>query len=69
MSAFAKPKFLDYIDGDSVVLEREPMERVVADGQISAYMHTGFFQGMDSLRDKNILEELWHSGNAPWKTW
>jgi glucose-1-phosphate cytidylyltransferase len=60
---------LDYIVDDTTVWEREPLEALARDGQISAYTHRGFWQPMDTLRDKIKLEELWQSGNAPWKTW
>jgi glucose-1-phosphate cytidylyltransferase len=63
------PKVIDYIDGDHTVWEREPMERLARDGQMSAWLHRGFWQPMDTLRDKNHLEELWVSGKAPWKVW
>lgn len=63
------PKVFDYIDDDRTVWEREPMERLARDGQMSAWLHRGFWQPMDTLRDKNHLEELWASGNAPWKVW
>lgn len=63
------PKVLDYIEGDQTIWERVPMERLAAEGQMSAYLHRGFWQPMDTLRDKNHLEELWTSGKAPWKTW
>lgn len=63
------PKVIDYIDDDSTVWEREPMERLAREGQMNAWLHRGFWQPMDTLRDKNHLEELWASGNAPWKTW
>jgi len=63
------PKVIDYIDGDGTFWEREPMERLARDGQMSAYRHRGFWQPMDTLRDKNHLEELWASGKAPWKIW
>ena len=63
------PKVGDYIAGDSVVWEREPLERLANDGQLSVYHHNGFWQPMDTLRDKRHLEELWDSGKAPWKTW
>jgi glucose-1-phosphate cytidylyltransferase len=63
------PKVLDYIEGDHTLWEREPMERLAQAGQLSAYLHHGFWQPMDTLRDKNHLEELWASGKAPWKTW
>lgn len=63
------PKVLDYIEGDNTIWEREPMERLAAEGQMSAYLHHGFWQPMDTLRDKAYLEELWSSGKAPWKIW
>lgn len=62
-------KALDYIDDDASVWEREPMERLAAAGQLSAYRHRGFWHPMDTLRDRNHLEELWRSGSPPWKTW
>jgi len=64
-----EPGVLDYIDGDQTYWEREPMERLARDGQLIAYKHTGFWQCMDTLRDKNLLNELWDSGKAPWKIW
>jgi len=63
------PKVGDYIDNDSTVWEREPMERLAADGQLGVYLHRGFWQPMDTLRDKQQLEALWNSGRAPWKVW
>ncbi|MFQ5753156.1 MAG: glucose-1-phosphate cytidylyltransferase, partial [bacterium] len=63
------PKVIDYIDDDHTVWERKPMERLARDGQMSAWLHRGFWQPMDTLRDKNHLEELWKSQNAPWKIW
>jgi len=63
------PKVIDYIEGDHTLWEREPMERLARDGQMSAWLHRGFWQPMDTLRDKNHLEELWTSGKAPWKVW
>ena len=63
------PDVLDLIDGDSTVWEREPMERLAASGQLAAYKHPGFWQPMDTLREKNYLEDLWESGKAPWKLW
>lgn len=63
------PKVLDYIEGDQTCWEKEPLEQLAKEGQLSAYRHRGFWQPMDTLRDKNLLEELWSSGNAPWKTW
>lgn len=63
------PKVLDYIKDDSTIWEREPMEKIASEGQMAAYFHTGFWQPMDTLRDKNHLEELWANGKAPWKIW
>ena len=63
------PKVIDRIAGDATVWEREPLESLAADGQIHAYRHDGFWQPMDTLRDKVLLEELWATGNAPWKVW
>ncbi len=60
---------LDYIDGDDTVWEREPLERLADEGQLAAYRHDGYWQNMDSLRDKMVLEEQWASGSPPWKTW
>jgi len=60
---------LGYIDGDATLFEREPLEHLAADGQLCAYRHRGFWQPMDTLRDKRTLEEMWNSGRAPWKTW
>lgn len=60
---------LQYISGDDTILERQPMERLVADGQMVAYQHRGFWHSMDTMRDKEHLESLWSSGHAPWKTW
>jgi glucose-1-phosphate cytidylyltransferase len=63
------PAVLDLIDGDNTLWEREPLERLANSGQIAAYKHEGFWQPMDTLRDKNYLEELWEDGAAPWKVW
>ncbi len=63
------PKVFNYIAGDDTIWEREPMERLAKEGQIAAHFHSGFWQPMDTLRDKNHLEELWASGKAPWKSW
>ncbi|MBK8805006.1 MAG: glucose-1-phosphate cytidylyltransferase [Fibrobacteres bacterium] len=63
------PKVIDRISDDTTVWEREPMESLAKDGQIHAYLHEGFWQPMDTLRDKVLLEELWQSGEAPWKIW
>lgn len=64
-----EPGVFRYIDGDDTQWEREPLERLAADGQLMAYRHTSFWQCMDTLRDKRLLESLWQSGNAPWKVW
>jgi glucose-1-phosphate cytidylyltransferase len=58
-----------YLDGDETIWEREPLARLAADGQLTAYKHTGFWQAMDTLRDKRHLQELWDSGDPPWKQW
>lgn len=63
------PKVIDLIEDDSTVWERGPMEKLARDGQLSAYLHDGFWHAMDTLRDKNYLEELWQTGKAPWKVW
>ncbi len=63
------PRVIDYIDGDQTSWEKEPLERLANEGQLSAYRHRGFWQPMDTMRDKNLLEELWCGGNAPWKVW
>ena len=63
------PRVIDYIDGDDTILERTPMERLAAEGQLKAYRHNGFWQCMDTMRDKEKLEYLWQSGTAPWKCW
>lgn len=63
------PHVIDYIEHDATVWERDPMERLAREGQLSAYLHHGFWQPMDTLRDKQHLEELWQSGSAPWKVW
>jgi glucose-1-phosphate cytidylyltransferase len=60
---------LDYIAGDDTIWEREPLERLAMDGQLAAYRHDGFWQPMDTLREKRLLEELWTTGTAPWKVW
>jgi glucose-1-phosphate cytidylyltransferase len=63
------PRVLDYIEGDDTLWEQEPLQRLAADGELMAWPHSGFWQPMDTLRDKTYLEELWASGKAPWKTW
>lgn len=63
------PKVIDYIEGDSTSWEAGPLEKLANEEQLAAFPHQGFWQPMDTLRDKNHLEELWQSGHAPWKVW
>ncbi|MCF6775559.1 glucose-1-phosphate cytidylyltransferase [Thiotrichales bacterium 19X7-9] len=63
------PKVIDYIDGDETIWEQEPMQKLAQSGQMSCYFHEGFWQPMDTLREKHLLEKLWQSGQAPWKLW
>jgi glucose-1-phosphate cytidylyltransferase len=63
------PEVLSYIDNDLSIWEQEPLMNLASDGELMAYEHTGFWQPMDTLRDKHLLESLWESGKAPWKTW
>lgn len=63
------PNVIDYIDNDQTIWERDPLERLAKEGQLGAWHHDGFWQPMDTLRDKNYLEELWSKGTAPWKVW
>jgi len=63
------PRIFDCIEGDSTILERDPLERLAANGQLMAYRHDGFWQCMDTQRDKQKLDELWESGQAPWRSW
>ena len=64
-----QPEFFDYIDGDDTVLEKAPLETVAKMGQLMAYRHEGFWQCMDTVREKEQLEQLWAKGQAPWKVW
>jgi glucose-1-phosphate cytidylyltransferase len=64
-----EPEAINYIKDDSTVWENEPMESLAREGKLAAYRHNGFWQNMDTLRDKNLLEGLWQSGNPPWKIW
>lgn len=64
-----EPAVLDYITDDSTILERDPLERLAADGELMAFKHEGFFQPMDTLRERDLLESLWSGGHAPWKRW
>jgi glucose-1-phosphate cytidylyltransferase len=63
------PEVLDYIEGDHTFFEREPLENLAKDGELFTFRHTGFWKPMDTLRDKNELEEMWNKNSAPWKTW
>ena len=64
-----EPETLDYIEGDATIWEREPLEQLAAEGKLTAHRHTGYWQNMDTLRDKVVLEQQWASQNPPWKTW
>ncbi|TCL59354.1 glucose-1-phosphate cytidylyltransferase [Kineothrix alysoides] len=64
-----EPAIFDFIEGDTIVFEKEPLETVAQSGQLKAYKHNGFWQCMDTKREKEELEELWESGQAPWKVW
>ena len=64
-----EPSVFDLIENDSTIWEREPLQRLASEGQLNAFHHRNFWQPMDTLRDKQYLEELWHGSNAPWKTW
>ena len=64
-----EPKMIDYIGNDETILEREPLEMLASSGELMAYRHNGFWQCMDTIRDKNYLEELWISGKATWRKW
>jgi glucose-1-phosphate cytidylyltransferase len=63
------PKVIERIEGDPVIWERDPLESLAADGELRAWQHRGFWRPMDTLRDKQLLDELWDSGRAPWKSW
>lgn len=63
------PKAFDYLEDDKTIWEREPLEKLATEGQLCAYKHTGFWYAMDTLRDRLHLEQLWQSGQAPWKVW
>ncbi|MBU3190612.1 glucose-1-phosphate cytidylyltransferase [Clostridium bowmanii] len=64
-----EPKVFDYIQDDNTVFEKEPLEHLAKDDELSAYKHEGFWRPMDTLRDKSLLEEIWESGEAPWAVW
>jgi glucose-1-phosphate cytidylyltransferase len=64
-----EPEVAEYIEGDSSSFEGKPLENLAKDGQLMAYKHEGYWQPMDTIREKNLLQELWESGKAPWKVW
>lgn len=64
-----EPEIFDYIEGDKTIWEREPMEKLAHDGHLAAYKHPDYWQNMDTLHDKTILDKIWEEGNAPWKKW
>jgi glucose-1-phosphate cytidylyltransferase len=64
-----EPAAIDYIEGDATIWEREPLERLAHDGKLAAFKHRGYWQNLDTLRDKMVLEEQWASGSPPWKDW
>jgi glucose-1-phosphate cytidylyltransferase len=64
-----EPGIFDYIDGDDTQFEKEPMERMAKDGELMAFRHEGFWQCMDTLRDKVLLNRLWDGGDPPWRVW
>lgn len=64
-----EPEVFDYIEGDDTFFEKEPLENLALDGKLAAYRHEGFWKCMDTMRDKGMLDELWNSGQAPWKRW
>ena len=64
-----QPEIFDYLEGDQTIFETTPLERLAAEGQLMSYRHDGYWQCMDSMREKMMLEELWESGKAPWKNW
>ncbi|CAM4332439.1 glucose-1-phosphate cytidylyltransferase [Paenibacillus alkaliterrae] len=64
-----EPEIFDLIEGDQTILEKEPLEKLAKSGQLMAYKHSGFWQSMDTLRDKQVLEEVWKTGKAPWRKW
>ncbi len=64
-----EPKVLDYIEGDPTVWEQDPMRNLAHDDELRAYRHTSFWQSMDTLRDKQVLQKMWDGGDAPWVVW
>lgn len=64
-----EPEIFNYLDGDSCIFERKPLETLASKGQLMSYLHKGFWQCMDTKREKDELEKLWNTGNASWKVW
>ena len=64
-----EPEVLNYIEGDETVFERYPLEELARSGQMNAYKHNGFWQCMDTMREKEMLEKMWNTNTAPWKVW
>lgn len=64
-----EPKIFDYLNGDEAVFEKDVLERIASEGNLMSYVHKGFWQCMDSIREKQLLEEIWEKGNVPWKRW
>ena len=64
-----KPAIFNYIEGDTTIFEKEPLEKLAAEGELMSYIHEGFWQCMDNAREKGILEDMWEAGKAPWKSW
>ena len=64
-----EPQVFDYLEGDTCVFEQKPLMKLAEEGQLMSYQHTGFWQCMDTEREKKELEKLWSSGHAPWKVW
>ena len=64
-----QPEIFQYLQNDTTILETEPLEKLAEEGQLMSYQHSGFWQCMDTVREKELLEKLWASGQAPWKVW
>ena len=64
-----EPEVADYIEGDAIPFEKKPLDNLAKEGQLMAYKHEGYWQPMDVIREKQLLQNLWESGNAPWKVW
>ena len=63
------PEIFEYLQDDNTIFERDPMERLASEGQLMSYMHKGFWQCMDTKREKDMLQKIWESGDVPWKKW